>query len=253
MMLHGSPSDHRAPMDHLEPAFRGRHGWRRIYPDLPGHGRTPGSALIRDMDDYVDAVIEFIDATCGKRGVTLGGISFGSYIALAVARKRPKRVDGLLLSVPEIHHSPKEDRLDNAWNPRRERTTQAHLPGGKYVEDTAWLTSLPWKDVSYPLYDPKARITVPTLLLFGARDSPFRARTYWKLLPSFSRATFAILGGAGHALWWQKGPLARLLVHDWLYWVEEVSARKRVRRPPSAFVSRRLRSRDLAWLPPSPS
>jgi pimeloyl-ACP methyl ester carboxylesterase len=223
-MLHGSPSDHRVPMEHLEPAFLGLRGWRRIYPDLPGHGLTPGSPDIREMDEYVEAVFEFVGSVAGSEKVLLGGISFGSYVALAIARRHGRRVGGLLLSVPEIYHSPREDRLDAQVGPaRRSGTATAHLPKEGYREDTAWLSSLPWRGVSYPLYDRHLPIRCPTLLLFGGRDSPHRSRTFWKLLPAFSRATFAVLDGADHALWTEKGALARGLVRDWLERVEQSS------------------------------
>ncbi|MCI4364229.1 MAG: alpha/beta hydrolase [Thermoplasmata archaeon] len=81
LMLHGSPSDHSRAMAHLEPTFQSRGGWRRIYPDLPGHGRTPGSTRIRNMDDYLEVLLEFVDATAGPGPFCLGGISFGAYFA----------------------------------------------------------------------------------------------------------------------------------------------------------------------------
>jgi hypothetical protein len=39
--LHGGGVDHREIMGALEPLFAGRPGYRRVYPDLPGMGRTP--------------------------------------------------------------------------------------------------------------------------------------------------------------------------------------------------------------------
>ena len=42
IMLHGWSVDHRHMVSDMEPLFRQRDGWKRIYLDLPGHGRTPG-------------------------------------------------------------------------------------------------------------------------------------------------------------------------------------------------------------------
>ncbi len=42
VMLHGWPADHRHMLADMEPVFEHVTGWRRIYPDLPGMGRTPG-------------------------------------------------------------------------------------------------------------------------------------------------------------------------------------------------------------------
>jgi pimeloyl-ACP methyl ester carboxylesterase len=221
LMLHGSPSDHARAMAQVEPAFRSRRGWRRIYPDLPGHGGTPGAARIRDMDDYLDAVLEFVDAVVGGERFSIGGISLGAYLALGVARKRRARVDGLLLSVPEINHSPLEDRRDEEFDTPSIQTPQhkaSHLP--EYREDTAWLSSLPFRDVRFPLYRSAKPFQAPALFLFGRQDAPFRFQKYWRMLPDFPRATYAILDGAGHTLWDDRNQLACLLVCDWLDRVE---------------------------------
>ena len=40
VMVHGFPVDHRIMTSAFEPVFADRPGWRRIYVDLPGMGRT---------------------------------------------------------------------------------------------------------------------------------------------------------------------------------------------------------------------
>jgi pimeloyl-ACP methyl ester carboxylesterase len=42
LTLHGAGVDHREVMGCLDPVFDAPPGYRRIYPDLPGMGRTPG-------------------------------------------------------------------------------------------------------------------------------------------------------------------------------------------------------------------
>lgn len=230
-LLHASPSDHARAMAQVEPVFRDRRGWQRIYPDLPGHGRSPSSSRIRDMDDYLAAVLDFVDERSGGERFALGGISFGAYLALAVARKRRARMDGLLLSVPEIHHSPAEDRADRA---RRTPSTQtprrwSHgLP--PYREDTDWLEALPFRDVSVSLYRTAPDFGAPALFLLGRQDAPFRYRAYARVLPGFPHATLALLDGAGHHLWWEKPEVARSLVRDWLDRVERYAPRTSSRR-----------------------
>lgn len=231
LMLHGSPSDHARAMAHLEPTFRGRTGWRRVYPDLPGHGKTPGTARIRDMDDYLDVVVELADGLFGGKRFSLGGISFGAYLALAVARRRPSRLDGLLLSVPEVNHSPIEDRRDRAASTPSIQTPRPHTRGlPPYREDTAWLQSLPFRDVRIPLYRGYRPFRAPALFLFGRQDAPFRYLTYWRMLSDFPHATWAILDGASHRLWSDRPEPARFLVRDWLDRIED-RIRRRARRP----------------------
>jgi len=227
LMLHGSPSDHARAMAEVEPAFRSRRGWRRVYPDLPGHGKTPGTARIHDMDDYLGVVLEFIDEVFGEERFSIGGISLGAYLALGVARKRKARIEGLLLSVPEVNFSPLEDRRDEEFHTPSIQTPPhlaSNLP--EYSEDTAWLSSLPFHDVTFPLYRSNKPFRAPALFLFGRQDAPFRYQEYWKMLPDFPQATYAILDGAGHTLWDDRNKLACDLVRDWLDRVEAWAPKK---------------------------
>jgi pimeloyl-ACP methyl ester carboxylesterase len=224
-MLHGSPSDHARAMAQIEPAFRARRGWRRIYPDLPGHGRTPGASRIRDMDDYLEVLLEMVDELCDGERFALGGISFGAYLALGIARERRSKIEGLLLSVPEVNHSPLEDRRDRAHRTPSIQTPARLRPDlPAYVEDTRWLESLPFRDVRVPLYRRSRPSGYPALFLFGRQDAPFRYRRYWSLLDDFPKATYAILDGAGHRLWDDRNDLACALVADWLDRIEAASA-----------------------------
>jgi len=200
IMLHGSPSDHARAMAQLEPAFHSQKNWRRIYPDLPGHGKTPGTNRIRNMDDYLDLTIEFVDRVTLRGRFALGGSSFGAYLALGVARKRATKLDGLLLAVPEISHSPLGERRDASLVSSPMKTVLDIAPGVPYVEDTNWLQGLPFRDVRLDLYHGSKPVPAPTIFLLGRQDSPYRYRTYWRLVPTFPRATFALLDGASHAL-----------------------------------------------------
>jgi pimeloyl-ACP methyl ester carboxylesterase len=223
VMLHGSPGDHYRSMAQVEPSFKGRSGWRRIYPDLPGHGRTAGTDRVRSMDDYLDVLVEFVDRVTRRRRFALGGSSFGAYLALRIARRRASKLDGLLLAVPEISHSPLGERRDAAFVADPMKTLVELVPGRPYVEDTAWLEALPFRDVRHDAYRRTEPVTTPALFLFGRQDSPYRYRAYWRLLPDFPHATFAVLDAASHALWTDRRELVCELVRDWLDRVESTS------------------------------
>ena len=51
LMLHGGYRDHRHVMDEMEPVFTDLDGWKRIYPDLPDHGKTGRADHIENYDD----------------------------------------------------------------------------------------------------------------------------------------------------------------------------------------------------------
>ena len=67
-----------------------------IEPDLPGFGHAdvePG-ITIEGMSDYVIAILD----RCGIRKAVIGGVSMGGYVAMAIARRHPDRVSGLVLA-----------------------------------------------------------------------------------------------------------------------------------------------------------
>jgi pimeloyl-ACP methyl ester carboxylesterase len=86
--------DHRYMVSDLEPLFGQRDGWRRIYPDLPGHGMTPGPDWIANRDQELGVVLEFIDTVIPGERFALVGSSAGAYLARGVVHHRSEAIDG---------------------------------------------------------------------------------------------------------------------------------------------------------------
>ena len=101
VFLHGFSIDHRMNVAVFEPAFGGRPGWRRIYLDLPGMGRSPASSSVCSTDDVFRVTRAAIDALAPGRFALAGG-SYGGYLALGVAAADPDRVTGLSLLVTMV-------------------------------------------------------------------------------------------------------------------------------------------------------
>jgi 3-oxoadipate enol-lactonase len=71
-------------------------GWRLIAPDLQGfgpHAAVPAATL----DDMAAGVEDVIDAL-GLETATIGGLSMGGYVTLALYRHRPGRFSGVVLA-----------------------------------------------------------------------------------------------------------------------------------------------------------
>jgi pimeloyl-ACP methyl ester carboxylesterase len=100
--LHGFSPDHRSMSGCLEPILKHRSGWQRIYPDLPGMGKTPGKEWITNSDQMLDVVLDFIDQVIPGQRFALAGESYGGYLARGVIYRKPALVDGLLLICPMI-------------------------------------------------------------------------------------------------------------------------------------------------------
>jgi pimeloyl-ACP methyl ester carboxylesterase len=183
LALHGSGVDHREIMAALEPRFADRPGYRRLYPDLPGMGRTPAPETIDSNDAVVELLLSLVDAVIGQEAFLLAGHSYGAYLARAIANRRPRQVAGLALVC----------------------TTD-----GQAGQD-----ELPTAPEQAPAYEN------PTLILAGRQDASVGYAGSWGLLEHYPRATFAVLDRAGHALAHEQAGLVTALLGEWLDRVAE--------------------------------
>lgn len=101
-MLHGSYADHREMMHKMEPLFEERTGWRRIYPDLPGRGTTPGADWISSQDDILEVMLAFLDGIAPGERFVVAGHSLGGYLARGIVYRRGERIDGVMLNAPAV-------------------------------------------------------------------------------------------------------------------------------------------------------
>lgn len=240
LALHGAGVDHREISAALEPVFADRPGYRRLYPDLPGMGRTPAPPHIDGNDAVVDLLLGLVDAAIGEREFLLVGQSYGGYLARAVANRRPRQVAGLALICPidattgdrPEHAVLRADDLDlTGLDPaqrdafrdyfvvhtpemlHRFRTVVA--PANTLVDEPAlerifrrWrLGTAPEHGPAYPN---------PALIVAGRQDATVGYEGAWSLLPHYPRATFAVLDLAGHALPHEQAPLLAALLAEWL-------------------------------------
>jgi pimeloyl-ACP methyl ester carboxylesterase len=244
LALHGVGVDHREIMGALEPLFADLPGYRRIYPDLPGMGRTPAPDTLNSNDDVVEVLLGLVDAVIGEEAFLLVGQSYGGYLARAIANRRPGQVAGLALvcaigartgagEVPEHVVLEAADGLDpdGALGPEMAAEYRNYLvvqtpatlrrfqetvaPGMALVDKVAlgriferWdLRPAPEEGLAYPN---------PTLILAGRQDATVGYAGFWRLLEHYPRATFAVLDRAGHGLLHEQVGLVGALLAEWL-------------------------------------
>lgn len=248
--LHGFGPDQRSMIGCMEPIFRQRKGWKRIYLDLPGMGRTPGKDWITNSDQMLDVVLSCIDTIIPAQHLVIAGDSYGGYLARGIAYCAPERVDGLLLICPMIVADATERTLpphitlvrDSAYlsstkpEDRKEfesfavvatqrtwQRTRKEIDGGFEVADEAFLSRLRTHGYafSFDVDTGAAPFDRPTLILVGRQDGIVGYRDAWEILENYPRATFTVLDRAGHNLQIEQEELFNVLVGEWLDRVEE--------------------------------
>ena len=232
--LHGAGVDHREIEAAIEAVVPGE-GYRRIYPDLPGMGRTTTGGLTCN-DDVVTLLGDFIDRLVDGP-VLLLGHSYGAYVARGVAARRQARVLGLALLCPVGERSrnvPEPtvvrtdadayDELEPAQRAGfdeyfvvRTRATsrryREHVVPGTTLVDEAALERIfaGWTvDVGSDTFP------APTLVVAGRRDTVAGYIDAGDLLESYPHSTLAVIEDAGHALMHERPELLASLLADWL-------------------------------------
>jgi pimeloyl-ACP methyl ester carboxylesterase len=257
VVLHGLSLEHRLEIATFEPIFSERsdtHGWRRIYPDMPGHGATPAPDWLDSDDQVLEILRAFVDLVAPGERLVVIGASWGAYLAHAFASQHADRIDGLLMSVPVVH----AERTRRDLPPRTVLVSDPGTLADVKPGEEAWLDfsvvqtremleryrAVPLQPAderflerlepryAYSFEDElTARIEAPALIVAGRQDSIVGYRNAWSLLQHLPRATFAVLDRAGHALEDEQWRLFQALTHEWLDRViEHASGRDRISR-----------------------
>ena len=246
IMLHGFGLDRETMIGCMEPIFKDRKGWRRIYFDLPGMGETPGVNWIKNSNDILKFVLLFIEKSIPNENFIVVGESYGGYLARAIIKDRSQKVDGMLLicplAVPEMKNrdvtqSPAlyrdtefcntlpmiDGMIFNSFATIQNKETWERLKkdmiSGTEKGDGLFRNEIR-KDENYTLSGKidklKAPFNKPCLILAGRQDNLVGYRDIWKLIENYPRASFAVLDMAGHALQIEREETFNVLVNDWL-------------------------------------
>ena len=235
LILHGAGVDHREAEACFEPALGGAAGLRRIYPDLPGMGRTPAPDTLRSADDVLDTLLAFTDEVSGGNACLVIGHSAGAYYAQAMAARRRERVTGLALVCPLLpgardipEHRVVAGSGDIGDDGFRSyfviQTTEMLERYERYVAPAAALAdraALERIGERWELTpDDTLAFPGPTVIVAGRLDSTVGYAAARDLVDDYPNASLAVLADAGHALPHEQPELLRALLAEWLVRVE---------------------------------
>ena len=220
VLLHGFPFDHtiwQAQLDGVGEVAR------VLAPDLPGFGTSPLPPPEPLMDDYVAALVRWVDVLDLDRFVLVGH-SMGGYVALSFARHYMGRLAGLGLVCtrpgPDTDQA-RENRyslINEVWDRGAEATVDRMLPNllapatqekhpeiGDQVrvvmqrQPPGGIVSALWAMARRPDSTPLlGNITVPTLVVSGADDRIIPAEDADLMAASIPGAVQERIPSAGH-------------------------------------------------------
>jgi len=242
VMLPGRPSDHRIMARFMEPLFAQREGWLRIYPDLPGTGRTPAVDRLATHDAMLDTMLAFIDKVIPGQRFVLAGLSYGGYLARGVVYHRAASIDGLMLCAPQVKADPAQAQLpprtaiveDPAVAAERGPISNLVVVQSPRVAEAVRellaevrIADHPFNDrleeagpFSFDVDRLLAPFGRPTLIITARQDHLCGYRDAWERLSNYPRATFAVLDRAGHFVNIEQDALCQTLMREWLDRVE---------------------------------
>jgi pimeloyl-ACP methyl ester carboxylesterase len=180
--------------------------------DIRGHGlsdspedpaRYSEALSVADMAAVLDAA--------GVERAVIGGLSLGGYLSLAFHLAHPDRVAALMLFDTGPGYRRDEPRAE--WNARVERTAQGfEREGVGALRDSPEVARTTNRNPAglaraargimaqfdSRIIDSLATISVPTLVLVGANDTPFLGAADY-MAAKIPAATRVVVEGAGHA------------------------------------------------------
>lgn len=260
IIIHGYSLDHRFMTGCMEPIFSTKDGYKRIYIDLPGMGKSESAKWITNSDIMLDIVIDFIETIIPNENFLIVGQSYGGYLSRGVIYKMQDRVDGVLLvcpviiadnkkrNVPEHVVLVKDNKLLSKLTPEEveilnsmpedaeiiesmlvvqsekiyRRCINEIIPGFE-VADDEFLQRLQENGYGFSFNVDKVnkKFDKPALIILGRQDSGVGYKDAWSILDNYPRATFSVLDRAGHSLQIEQEKLFNSLTNEWLIRVEE--------------------------------
>ncbi|MFD6891225.1 alpha/beta fold hydrolase [Streptomyces sp. NPDC059957] len=241
LVLHGAGVDHHETEACFEPALGGLAGLRRIYPDLPGMGRTAAPESLRSADDVLDALLGFADEVTGGSPYLVIGHSAGAYFGQAMAARRPAAVAGLALVcplLPRVRDVPRHRVVEGPGGigdeefrsyfvrqtPEMLDRYERHVAPAAALVDQSALERIGARWTLAPVH--AAPYAGPTVIVAGRLDSTVGYAAATDLVDHYPHASLAVVDDAGHALPHEQPQLLRALLAEWLERVERVEPAK---------------------------
>lgn len=246
LCIHGFPEDHRTMLGCVEPIMESLDHYRRIYIDLPGFGSSEMNQGIKNADDMLSFLINFIKEVIKDESFLLVGQSYGGYLSLGLMSKANLNISGVFLLCPcviskhenrnlaqkeilviEQDLKPEASEKDEfqdfmdyavvATTKTWERYKSEIMPGLKDADiDFVNTYQKDGYGFSFEASLKDINFNKPIVVLTGKQDNCVGYEDTWGLVKHLPRLTFLCLDKAGHNLQIENKLLFDLHFHDWL-------------------------------------
>ena len=242
LMIHGFSPDHRLMVGYMEPLFTNRTGYRRIYFDLPGMGRTKNYHDINSSDDILDTVLDFIEKILPEQDFIIVGESYGGYLARGVIQKKSERLLGAAFICPVIFPLPEDRLVEDHQIFKKDEKFLATLTKDEleiFIKNNVILDEYTWlryreeilsgcqtaderflmrvnEKYRFSFEIDQADFDQPSLFLLGRQDSVVGYQDALELSKTYTRATIAVFDQAGHNLQIEHPKLFNAHMDEWL-------------------------------------
>ena len=248
LAVHGCSPDHRLMTGCLEPVFAQRLGWRRIYVDLPGMGKTPGRPDLASSDRILEVLLEFLDLAAPGESFAAAGESYGGYLVRGIVRERCENVLGALLLCPTVEQKKDRRALPKHLLSWEDADLEEYLTVDErreFASCTVVRTRWNWERFGREIFsgircadgeflkrlteerrefrapaDRAEPFWGPSLFIAGRQDGMVGYADLFPLLERYPRASLAVLDRAGHNLQIEQPRLFEELVAEWLFRME---------------------------------
>lgn len=232
---------HRSSSGYLEPIFNEQDGWRRIYIDPPGIGKSSADEWVSNADDCLEILSAAIQKILPEESFSVIGFSYFGYMARGIVSKNCERVDGMVLICPVVVPSFQERTLPTKIDSYVDSTFYNGLDESKkqllemmvvktpssletierYKRNDVLMNVDFWNRIKQNGYSFSHDIdsftfSNPSLILLGLQDDVVGYEDALTLSRVMPRASIVALDYASHSLPFEQNNLLKLHLNDWL-------------------------------------
>ena len=251
LIIHGLTCSMELMKGCIEPIFKEVNGYKRIYIDLLGMGKSNKCSLeYASSDKILEMLLSFIKEKIDKEFLLVGE-SYGGYLSRGILSKCYKNIEGLMLLCPMIipddtkrtlpegnlkfHDKEFLEKIDKnkrelfleymiIANEKMYKRFEKEVISGIGQANNDFIKKLR-ENYSFSFnVDEEIKMinfSKPSLFITGRQDNTVGYYDLYNLLEDYPRATFVILDTAGHNLQIEQEEVFNSLFLNWLERVEK--------------------------------